>query len=207
MPIRNPVLCQLSDTQDRRNTAEAAPKSANGTRPVAYTAGREEFTFRLERSHNVDGNVAPHTRGLTGMIGLVSDGKRYGRKPTPPKPSSPFAAQSAGGHWDSLEIGLLPDSSRRQCGVNNVSLGTWDAIWDARNGRSGGGHRRKAKDSHESESRRIKLRISGFLKAYIQELTARFFRLQHDFASQTSTACRHQRFSGRVAICLPGTLR
>lgn len=78
MPIRNPVLCQLSDTQDRRNTAEAAPKSANGTRPVAYTACREEFTFRLERSHNVDGNVAPHTRGLTGMIGLVSKGKRYG---------------------------------------------------------------------------------------------------------------------------------
>ncbi len=53
MPIPNPVLCQLSDTQDRRNTAEAAPKSANGTRPVAYTACRKEFTFRLERSHNV----------------------------------------------------------------------------------------------------------------------------------------------------------
>lgn len=78
MPIRNPVLCQLSDTQDRRNSAEAAPKSANGTRPVAYTACREEFTFRLERSHNVDGNVASHTRGLTGTIGLVSNGKRYG---------------------------------------------------------------------------------------------------------------------------------
>lgn len=59
MPIRNPVLCQLSDTQDRRNTAEAAPKSANGTRPVAYTACREEFTFRLERSHDVSpGTVA-----------------------------------------------------------------------------------------------------------------------------------------------------